>query len=331
MRALELLRQIIQTLSKEGDISIGSFISKILKNQIITTLLNVIEDYEFSNVANQLSIQILYLLKTIYDDSDVELLKNFVRRNLSSNDKTHFEFSSGNKTTKAHLASIINMALELKKLTLEGGLLKPSRKSPVAKNSGAASSDSDDSSDEAPTADDAEATERALRHVNDRDWTKFCSGPLKYFETKWTKKLEDYDKARSESSSQQDQEESGSDEEKDLNVFAESKKGGSQSNLGSRKDRYRVDSKDDEDDEEDDDDEQESIIESLLKSDKFNNKKREPIKSARPTREELDLAKEEKEQEKQKETLYFANQYWNTPTGVSSSIDDLLKEEGFEF
>jgi hypothetical protein len=258
-----------------------------LKNQIITTLLNVIEDYEFSNVANQLSIQILYLLKTIYDDSDVELLKNFVRRNLSSIDKTHFEFSSGNKTTKAHLASIINMALELKKLTLEGGLLKPSRKSPAAKNSGAASSDSDDSSDEAPTADDAEATERALRHVNDRDWTKFCSGPLKYFETKWTKKLEDYDKARSESSSQQDQE-SGSDEEKDVNVFAESKKGGSQSNLGSRKDRYRVDSKDDEDDEEDDDDEQESIIESLLKSDKFNNKKREPIKSARPSREELD-------------------------------------------
>ena len=291
MRALELLKQIIQTLSKEGDISIGSFISKILKNQIITTLLNVIEDYEFSNVANQLSIQILYLLKTIYDDSDVELLKNFVRRNLSSSDKTHFEFSSGNKTTKAHLASIINMALELKKLTLEGGLLQPSRKNPATKKSGGASSDSDDSSDEAPTADDAEATERALRHVNDRDWTKFCSGPLKYFETKWTKKLEDYDKARSESSSQQeDQEESGSDEHKDhLNVFsAESKKGGSQSGLGSRKDRYRVDSKDDEDDDEDEDDEQESIIESLLKSDKFNNKKREPIKSARPTREELD-------------------------------------------
>ena len=55
--------------------------------------------------------------------------------------------------------------------------------------------------------------------------------------------------------------------------------------MGSRKDRYRVDSNDDD---EGDDDEQESIIESLLKSDKFNNKKREPIKSARPTREELD-------------------------------------------
>ena len=111
--------------------SLSSFISKILKSQIITTLLNVIEDYEFSNVANQISIQVLYLLKTLYDDSDVELLKDFVRRNLSSNEKTHFEFSSGNKTTKAHLAAIINMALELKKLTLEGGLLKASGKSPI--------------------------------------------------------------------------------------------------------------------------------------------------------------------------------------------------------
>ena len=222
MRAIELLKQTIQTLSKEGDISIGSFISKILKNQIITTLLNVIEDCEFSNVANQIAIQILYLLKTIYDENDVELLKNFVRRNLSSHEKTHFEFSSGNKTTKTHLASIINMAIELKKLTLEGGLLKPQRKSPTAKQSGA-SSDSDDSSDEAPAADDAtekEALERAMRHVNDRDWTKFCSGPLKYFETKWTKKLEDYEKTRSESSSHEDHE-SGSDEEKDLNVFAD--------------------------------------------------------------------------------------------------------------
>jgi hypothetical protein len=67
----------------------------------------------------------------VYDDGDVELLKDFVRRNLSSHDKTHFEFSSGNRTTKAHLASIINMAIELKKLTLEGGLLKASGRSPA--------------------------------------------------------------------------------------------------------------------------------------------------------------------------------------------------------
>jgi len=187
------------------------------------------------------------------------------------------------------------MAIELKKLTLEGGLLKAAGKSPTNKRAGA-SSDSDDSSDEAPTADDAtekEALERAMRHVNDRDWTKFCSGPLKYFETKWTKKLEDYDKHnKSESgSSHEDEHESGSDEDKDNhNVFS---KGGASKNTkgsGSRKDRYRMDNRDDEDEE--DEEEQESIIESLLKSDKFNNKKREPIKIARPTREELDSARD---------------------------------------
>jgi hypothetical protein len=56
MRALELLKQIITTLSKEGDVNLSSFISKILKTQIINTLLQVIEDYEFANVANQVSI-----------------------------------------------------------------------------------------------------------------------------------------------------------------------------------------------------------------------------------------------------------------------------------
>jgi len=59
------------------------------------------------------------------------LLKDFVKRNLSTKEKTHYTFETGNKTTKTHVASIINMAIELKKLTLEGGLLKaksPNRK-----------------------------------------------------------------------------------------------------------------------------------------------------------------------------------------------------------
>lgn len=35
--------------------------------------------------------------------------------------------------------------------------------------------------------------------VNDEDWTTFCDNELKVFETKWTKKLEDYgDKAEEE-------------------------------------------------------------------------------------------------------------------------------------
>ena len=66
----------------------------------------------------------------------------------------------------------------------------------------------------------------------------------------------------------------------------------------------------------------------MLKSDRFSNKKREPIKTARPTREELDKAKEQKEKE---ETQFFNNQYWTAPLSVTDSIEDLLKNEDFEF
>lgn len=55
------------------------------------------------------------------------------------------------------------MALVLKKITLEGGLAQ---------------------------AENGE--ERSLKHTSDEEWTTFCSGPLYYFETKWTKKLEEY-------------------------------------------------------------------------------------------------------------------------------------------
>ena len=58
-----------------------------------------------------------------------------------------------------------------------------------------------------------------MRHVNDHNWTKFCNGALKYFETKWTKKLEDYN--RDDTSSHEDNK-SESDEENEGKLFSES-------------------------------------------------------------------------------------------------------------
>ena len=162
-----------------------------------------------------------------------------------------------------------------------------------------------------------------MRHVNDRDWTKFCNGALKYFETKWTKKLEDYNhdnkSSHSENSNEDDEHQGFSD-----NKFTGQQKG------GNRKDRYRDDSKE-EDDEEDED--QESLIENMLKTGKFQmDKKRDVIKNARPSREELDKAKDEKKEEPMKETSeYFDNQYWHAPLPIQDDLDDLLKSEGFEF
>ena len=58
-------------------------------------------------------------LKSCYDSDDLALLKAFVERNLSSQERTSFAFESGRLTHKGHLAAIIKMALVLKKLTLE--------------------------------------------------------------------------------------------------------------------------------------------------------------------------------------------------------------------
>lgn len=73
MRALELLKEAILTFNKyihSPEIQ-HILASPILKKQIIATMLDVIESYEFSNVASQLSIQVLDLLKAQFDLNDL--------------------------------------------------------------------------------------------------------------------------------------------------------------------------------------------------------------------------------------------------------------------
>lgn len=50
-----------------------------------------------------------------------------------------------------------------------------------------------------------------MRHINDVEWTKFCKGHLKVFETKWNKKLEDYVVPADPGTSSESSEESGDD------------------------------------------------------------------------------------------------------------------------
>lgn len=60
--------------------------------------------------------------------------------------------------------------------------------------------------------------------------------------------------------------------------------------------------------------------------------KREVVKK-RPTRQELDQANDDsnESQAKKEETEFFTNQYWSNNQLNQSSIDDLLKSEGFDF
>ena len=87
-------------------------------------MLDVITDFEFSNVASQLAIQVLDFLKTSFDEADLENLKTFVKTQLSNNEKAYLRFPGAQRTaTRGHLAAVIKIALVLKKLTLEGGML----------------------------------------------------------------------------------------------------------------------------------------------------------------------------------------------------------------
>ena len=168
-------------------------------------MLDVIQDYEFSSVASSIGIQVLDFLKATFDDHDLETLKTFVRQNLSTTDQAYMKFDSGRQATKGHVAAIVKMALVLKKLTLEGGMLEINKKGSDA---------SEDESSEEVVAE-KEAFSRSLKHINDREWTLFCTGQLSVFENKWNKKLEDYtypEKVDSDSTPEDDFVPEGADE-----------------------------------------------------------------------------------------------------------------------
>ncbi len=134
------------------------------------------------------------LLKTSYDSADLTLLKDFVKRNLSSKDRTSLAFESGRLTHKGHLAAIIKMALVLKKLTLESNSGSKSAPSAAPKSS---LNDSDDNEEDQEEENSVKHSHENHHHHSgasgDAEWARFCTaGPLMAFETKWTKKLEEY-------------------------------------------------------------------------------------------------------------------------------------------
>ena len=115
LRALELIRQEVQTLSKYVQLNSDQFISNILRRQLIYTMLYVIEEYEFNSIASQQAILVLDFLKKAFSDEELEILKAFVKRNIST--KPHLKLSSGRELNNSNLAALIKMALVLKAMT----------------------------------------------------------------------------------------------------------------------------------------------------------------------------------------------------------------------
>jgi hypothetical protein len=80
-------------------------------------MLYVIEEYSFNSIASQQAILVLDFLKKAFSDEELEILKDFVSRNISN--KSHLILSSTRLTTNANLAALIKMALVLKVMTTQ--------------------------------------------------------------------------------------------------------------------------------------------------------------------------------------------------------------------
>lgn len=84
-------------------------------------MLDIVETYEYSSAASYEAIEVLDIMKTAFDDEDIETLKQFVKVNLASMKKTFFTFpGTGRKTTKSNLATIVKIGIALKRLTTTG-------------------------------------------------------------------------------------------------------------------------------------------------------------------------------------------------------------------
>lgn len=158
-------------------------------------MIYVVESFEFNSSACFEVIEVLDIMKIAFDDDDIETLKEFVKRNLVNSRKTHFVYpGSGRRTNHANLATIIKIGIALMRLLGSPGA--------------AASQDSqtlnsheyefhmlDEEEQQAKkqaAAAAATASQRSFEHLNDGQWSTFCERRLKHFESKWTKKLEDY-------------------------------------------------------------------------------------------------------------------------------------------
>jgi len=113
---MELLRHELHSISKYQELNAIQQISVVLRRNLINTMLYVVKEYEFSSAACFEAIEVLDIIKTAFDDADIETLKEYVRRNLADSKQTHFLFESVRHTNHANLASIIKIGIALKRL-----------------------------------------------------------------------------------------------------------------------------------------------------------------------------------------------------------------------
>lgn len=114
-------------------------------------MLDIIDRYPFSSVANQQAILVLDFLKRALDQEEMQQLKEFVANKLTSHEGVYLTLGSGRPTTQGNLATIVQIALALKKMTEGNG-------------------DADKEPHE--EEDDEEEEEKCIK---ENDWNIFCT------------------------------------------------------------------------------------------------------------------------------------------------------------
>lgn len=189
MRALELIRQELHSISKYAELNAIQQISLVLRRTLIETMLFIVDEFTFCSSACYEAIEVLDILKIAFDDDNIETLKDFVREHLSSSQSTHFNFESTRRATSANLATIVKIGIALKRLTTAGSTAAAPEEEDEQK---VINLDEELDSQQKPAVSVAQSSGKSFQHLNDSLWSNFCAGKLHYFETKWSKKLESY-------------------------------------------------------------------------------------------------------------------------------------------
>lgn len=204
-------------------------------------------------------------------------------------------FESGRHTNHANVATIVKIGIALKRLLGAAGDA-PSESSQKEDTYEFHMLDEDESALKKAAVASASASTKSYSHLNDPTWKTFCDGRLRHYETKWTKKLEDY--------TDEDNKEIVSDQEDGEDVVLE------EADDETENHKYF------------DADAVEAGGRSLSKSQTFDSK----------TGKWLDITEDDRRNSKDDWAVsanpspdYLSNTFWKVPDAYS--IDDLLKEQ----
>jgi len=78
LRGMEFLKTELTTLAKFGSLSSLNLMSKVLRKNLISTMIFMIEQYPFCSLSSLQAITVLDTLKEAFDQEDVLVLKKFV-------------------------------------------------------------------------------------------------------------------------------------------------------------------------------------------------------------------------------------------------------------